>query len=85
MEISDELSGAESPENLFERDVMPVFQETLGLIHIALVSHYRLSRTGSDGAREGSLRLVPPLLLSPWCVSEREPALPAGRVLSVRA
>ena len=42
MEISDELSGAESTENLFERDVQRVFQETLGLIHIALVSHYRL-------------------------------------------
>lgn len=42
MEISDELSGAESAENLFERDVHAVFQETLGLIHIALVSHYRL-------------------------------------------
>jgi hypothetical protein len=42
MEISDELSSAESVENLFERDVQRVFQETLGLIHIALVSHYRL-------------------------------------------
>ncbi len=42
MEISDEVSGAESAENLFERDVQAVFQETLGLIHIALVSHYRL-------------------------------------------
>lgn len=42
MEISDELSGAESTEDLFERDVQRVFQETLGLIHIALVSHYRL-------------------------------------------
>lgn len=42
MEISDDLSAVESPENLFEREVHAVFQETLGLIHIALVSHYRL-------------------------------------------
>jgi len=43
MEISDDLSSTESPENLFEREVTSVFQETLGLIHIALVSHYRLA------------------------------------------
>ncbi len=42
MEISDELIGAETAENQFELEVQKVFQETLGLIHIALVSHYRL-------------------------------------------
>jgi len=29
-------------ENPFERDVRAIFQDTLGLIHIALVSHYGL-------------------------------------------
>ena len=43
MEISDDLSGHPSTEDLFEREVETVFQETLGLIHIALVSHYQLS------------------------------------------
>ena len=43
MEISDDLSGNPSTEDLFEREVETVFQETLGLIHIALVSHYQLS------------------------------------------
>ena len=43
MEISDDLSGHPSTEDLFEREVQTVFQETLGLIHIALVSHYQLS------------------------------------------
>ncbi len=42
MEISDDLSVSDSPESLFEQEVHAVFQETLGLIHIALVSHYRL-------------------------------------------
>ena len=43
MEISDDLSGQSSKEELFEKEVQTVFQETLGLIHIALVSHYQLS------------------------------------------
>lgn len=43
MEISDDLGGHPSREELFEREVQTVFQETLGLIHIALVSHYQLS------------------------------------------
>lgn len=43
MEISDDLIPAESPENRFELEVHAVFQETLGLVHIALVSHYRLA------------------------------------------
>jgi hypothetical protein len=29
-------------EDLFERDVRAIFQDTLGLIHIALVTHYGL-------------------------------------------
>lgn len=41
MEISDDVNGP--AEDLFEREVQTVFQETLGLIHIALVSHYQLS------------------------------------------
>src|SRR5215468_2754323 len=43
MEISDDLGSTISSEDLFEREVERVFQETLGLIHIALVSHYQLS------------------------------------------
>ncbi len=43
MEISDDLDAAPSTEELFEREVDTVFQETLGLIHIALVSHYQLT------------------------------------------
>jgi hypothetical protein len=29
-------------EDLFEKEVRPIFQDTLGLIHIALVTHYGL-------------------------------------------
>jgi hypothetical protein len=43
MEISDDIGAVPSPEDLFEREVDAVFQETLGLIHIALVSHYQLT------------------------------------------
>jgi hypothetical protein len=43
MEISDDFDAAPSTEEKFEREVETVFQETLGLIHIALVSHYQLS------------------------------------------
>ena len=43
MEISGDLDATPSAEDVFEREVERVFQETLGLIHIALVSHYQLS------------------------------------------
>ena len=43
MEISDDLDATPSAEDVFEREVEKVFQETLGLIHIALVTHYQLS------------------------------------------
>ena len=44
MEISDEVLGnSASPEAEFESEIHNVFRETLGLIHIALVSHYQLS------------------------------------------
>ena len=43
MEISDNFESTPSAEELFERDVELVFQETLGLVHTALVSHYQLS------------------------------------------
>ncbi|HEY2798931.1 MAG TPA: hypothetical protein VGK26_13660, partial [Thermoanaerobaculia bacterium] len=43
MEISDDLSGSVSSEETFEREIECVFRETLGLIHIALVSHYQLA------------------------------------------
>ncbi len=42
MEISDETTPVTERENAFEREVRAVFQETLGLIHIALVTHYGL-------------------------------------------
>jgi len=40
MEISDESAPSLQPESQFEHDVRSVFQDTLGLIHIALVTHY---------------------------------------------
>ncbi|MEO8431573.1 MAG: hypothetical protein ABI592_08690 [Acidobacteriota bacterium] len=40
MEISDESAVRDDKESPFERDVRAVFQDTLGLIHIALVTHY---------------------------------------------
>jgi hypothetical protein len=43
MEISDDSVSGMSAEDLFEQEVRSVFQETLGLIHIALVSHYQLA------------------------------------------
>ena len=42
MEISDDLGVSLSHEDDFEREIEIVFRETLGLIHIALVSHYQL-------------------------------------------
>jgi hypothetical protein len=42
MEISQEHESTSSEEQ-FESEIQTVFQETLGLIHIALVSHYQLS------------------------------------------
>lgn len=43
MEISDDINETASGEDAFEREIQSVFQETLGLIHIALVSHYQLA------------------------------------------
>lgn len=43
MEISDDTVHSVSPETAFENEIQRVFQETLGLIHIALVSHYFLA------------------------------------------
>jgi hypothetical protein len=43
MEISDDADSSFSSEEVFEREIETVFHETLGLIHIALVSHYQLS------------------------------------------
>ena len=42
MEISDEDVSALSTEDAHEKEVRAVFQDTLGLIHIALVTHYGL-------------------------------------------
>ena len=43
MEISDDFEATPSTEDVFDTEVQSVFQETLGLIHIALVSHYQLT------------------------------------------
>jgi hypothetical protein len=43
MEISQDQGSIASSEEQFENEIQTVFQETLGLIHIALVSHYQLS------------------------------------------
>lgn len=40
MEISDESAPAVREEDPREKEVRVVFHETLGLIHIALVTHY---------------------------------------------
>jgi len=43
MEISDDFEVSSSPQDIFDAEIQTVFQETLGLIHIALVSHYQLT------------------------------------------
>jgi hypothetical protein len=43
MDAADDPTGPGSREETFEKEVRAVFQETLGLIHIALVTHYQLS------------------------------------------
>jgi hypothetical protein len=48
MEISDETVAPRDPESQLERDVRSVFQDTLGLIHIALVTHYGLIDTEAN-------------------------------------
>ena len=40
MEISDDSTSKVGTEDPFEAEVRVVFQDTLGLIHIALVAHY---------------------------------------------
>jgi len=40
MEISDEAAPTAREEDRFEKEVRAIFHETLGLIHIALVTHY---------------------------------------------
>jgi hypothetical protein len=42
MEISDEAGVLPTEGNRLETEVRAIFQETLGLIHIALVTHYGL-------------------------------------------
>lgn len=42
MEIPDEPVAPVETEDLFELEVRSVFQDTLGLIHLALVTHYDL-------------------------------------------
>jgi len=42
MEISDEAPVYSDPENAVQKEIREVYQDTLGLIHIALVTHYGL-------------------------------------------
>ena len=44
MDAADD-SMAPASADAFEREVRAVFQDTLGLIHIALVTHYQLSES----------------------------------------
>src|SRR5712691_1451583 len=45
MEISDESGTPVHEEDPFEKEIRTIFQDTLGLIHIALVAHYGLEET----------------------------------------
>jgi hypothetical protein len=45
MTAADDPMTSGSREDAFEKDVRSVFQETLGLIHIALVTHYQLAES----------------------------------------
>ena len=45
MDAADKPMGFGGAEKTFEKEVRAVFQDTLGLIHIALVSHYQLSES----------------------------------------
>lgn len=42
MEVSDESIPVRATEAVLEQEARSVFQDTLGLIHIALVTHYGL-------------------------------------------
>lgn len=48
MEISDEVTSAESREHALEREVREVFHDTVGLLHIALVTHYGLHESEAN-------------------------------------
>jgi hypothetical protein len=45
MSAADDSSDSRHAEEVFEKEVRRVFQETLGLIHIALVTHYQLGES----------------------------------------
>jgi hypothetical protein len=45
MEAVDNPTASGSRQEAFEHEVRGVFQETLGLIHIALVTHYQLGES----------------------------------------
>ena len=87
MEISDEKAPALHPEDALAREVQAVFQDTLGLIHIALVSHYGLQESEATELEKdlfvwfsrfctrpgaGSPRDLRPFLLVACCQFARE-------------
>jgi hypothetical protein len=45
MSAADDWAGLRGRETAFQKEVRSIFQETLGLIHIALVTHYQLIET----------------------------------------
>jgi hypothetical protein len=45
MGAADDPAASGPGEDAFEKEVRAVFQETLGLIHIALVTHYQLGES----------------------------------------
>jgi hypothetical protein len=87
MEISDEATTTQSAPDALEREVREVFQDTLGLIHIALVSHYGLEELEAvelekdlyvwfvrfcNRPAAGSARDLRPFLLVACCQFARE-------------
>ena len=87
MEISDEKAPALHPQDGLELEIQSVFQDTLGLIHIALVSHYGLQEAEATELEKdlfvwfsrfcmrpgaGSPRDLRPFLLVACCQFARE-------------
>ncbi len=84
MEIPDD-APAQSAESLFENEIESVFQETLGLIHIALVSHYCMSEQEATELEKDLFVWFRRFCYRPGASPQRQPSVPSCRVLPVRA